>query len=83
MSASEAAKVLGVSRKTYYKWEKRGLAGMLESLCERSSGRPAVGRDPEKEALRKESRKLKKELCRQQRKQRLRSAAESDPKKKA
>ena len=40
MSVTEAAKLLGVSRKTYYKWERRGLEAMMEGLCERSSGRP-------------------------------------------
>ena len=51
VSASEAAKELGVSRKTYYKWEQRALAGMLEGLLERSSGRPRLPSDPEKEHL--------------------------------
>ena len=40
LSAAEAARKMGISRKTYYKWEQRGLAAMMESLCERSSGRP-------------------------------------------
>ena len=29
MSASQAANLLGISRKTYYKWEQRGLAALL------------------------------------------------------
>jgi transposase len=62
MSAQEAAKRLGVSRKTYYKWEKRALRGMVEALGNRASGRPAPRIDPEKEALRKKSAQLEKRL---------------------
>lgn len=40
MSACEAAKQLGVSRKTYYKWEQRGLAALLDGLCDQEPGRP-------------------------------------------
>ena len=77
MSASDAAKLLGVSRKTYYKWEKRGLEAMLQSLCERDGGRPRNGKDTEKEMLREEV-----DLLRTQRKQRLSNALKSDTKKK-
>ena len=82
LSASEAAKALGISRKTYYKWEKRGLSAMLKGLCERSCGRPARGRDEEKEHLEKEARNLKKELSGHQRKQKLRDDLRSESKKK-
>jgi transposase len=58
ITASAAAKALGVSRKTYYKWEKRALEGMLKGLCERNSGRPASNRDEEKERLRKKVQEL-------------------------
>jgi transposase len=40
MKATEAAAMLGVSRKTYYKWEKRGLAGLFAGLEEKTAGRP-------------------------------------------
>ena len=40
LSATEGAALLGVSRKTYYKWENRALEGMLTSLQERKTGRP-------------------------------------------
>lgn len=60
MSAKEAAKRLGVSRKTYYKWEKRALKGMVEALSDRASGRPAPRIDREKEALREKSQRLEK-----------------------
>jgi len=40
MTATEAAKELGVSRKTYYKWEQRGLAALMEGLEDQTAGRP-------------------------------------------
>ena len=40
MTATEAAKKPGVSRKTYYKWEQRGLAALVEGLQDQSPGRP-------------------------------------------
>ena len=39
--ASEAAKVLGISRKTYYKWEKRFVEAAVEAVGEREAGRPS------------------------------------------
>jgi len=62
MSAKEAAKRLGVSRKTYYKWEKRALKGMVEALGNRASGRRAPRIDREKEALREEKEELERKL---------------------
>ena len=40
MSAQQAASRLGVSRKTYYKWEQRGLTALLDGVCDQSPGRP-------------------------------------------
>jgi transposase len=66
LSAAEAARELGVSRKTYYKWEHRALTGMLEGLEERNGGRPAVEKDAEKEELRAKVQALERDLrCRQ------------------
>ena len=62
LSAAEAARQLGVSRKTYYKWEQRGLEAMMEGLCERSSGRPPGEPDGEKETMRLRIRELENEL---------------------
>lgn len=62
LSATEAAEQLGISRKTYYKWEERGLRGMLEALSDRAPGRPASEPEPETEALRETTRALEKEL---------------------
>jgi transposase len=51
MTAQQAAEHLGVSRKTYYKWEERGLAGLLSSLTDQASGRPCQPVDSEKQSL--------------------------------
>jgi len=40
MTASAAAAQLGVSRKTYYKWEQRGLSALLTGVSDNSAGRP-------------------------------------------
>lgn len=51
LTASEAARQLGVSRKTFYQRLQRGMAGMAEALAPRLAGRPGKARDAEKEAL--------------------------------
>lgn len=40
MTATQAAQMLEISRKTYYKWEQRGLAALLEGVEDQESGRP-------------------------------------------
>ncbi|MDY7029858.1 MAG: helix-turn-helix domain-containing protein [Spirochaetota bacterium] len=72
MTAKEAAKALGVSRKTYYQWEERGLEGMMDALLNRSSGRPKTKEDPEKEKLKKENEDLKNRLSLSQHAEELR-----------
>jgi transposase len=62
MTAKAAAALLGVSRKTYYEWEARGLGGMLENLEDQTAGRPAKTISPEEEALRAKVAKLEQEL---------------------
>jgi transposase len=49
LTATEGARLLGVSRKTYYEWESRGLAAMMQELEDRETGRPAQEVDPKKE----------------------------------
>jgi len=41
LTAAQAAERLGVSRKTYYKWEQRGLSALLDGVSDQSPGRPA------------------------------------------
>jgi transposase len=54
MSATQAAAELGVSRKTYYKWERKGLAGLLESVGDRPAGRHPQGPEPRESLLEKQ-----------------------------
>jgi transposase len=67
LSAKKAASMLNMSRKTYYKWEKRALRGMLDGLAEKQVGRPELPpEDPEKLALKAEVEQLKAENLRLQ-----------------
>lgn len=52
ITGQQAARELGISRKTYYQWEKRALMGMVNELRDEEPGRPETVVDPEKEALR-------------------------------
>jgi transposase len=63
MTATEAAKKLGVSRKTYYKWEQRGLASLLEGVQDHPPGRPEdeSGPGPREEELEKRIAELERE----------------------
>jgi transposase len=58
MSASDGAKLLGVSRKTYYQWERRALEGMMAGLEDQPPGRPQKTANPELEAMRQQIEKL-------------------------
>jgi transposase len=62
LTAKEGAKLLGVSRKTYYEWEEKSLKAMALALENRSPGRPPAPVDTEKEALRERIRELEKKL---------------------
>ena len=62
LSAQQAARQLGISRKTYYKWERRALAAMVEALGNREPGRPPLPIDPEKEALQRQTQELQAKL---------------------
>ena len=42
LTATEGAAALGISRKTYYKWENRALDAMLDGLEDRETGRPEL-----------------------------------------
>ena len=62
LTAKEGAKLLGVSRKTYYKWEEKSLKAMALALENRPAGRPPASTDEEKERLRGRIRELEKKL---------------------
>jgi transposase-like protein len=61
ITAAEAAKQLGVSRKTYYKWEQRGLVALLEGLSDQDPGRPEKPDDPVQKALENQLSQLRQE----------------------
>jgi len=62
LTAKEGAKLLGVSRKTYYEWEEKSLKAMALALENRPAGRPPVPVDEEKEGLRERVLELEKKL---------------------
>ena len=62
LTAKEGAKLLGVSRKTYYEWEEKCLKAMTLALENHAAGRPPVPIDLEKETLREQIRELEKKL---------------------
>jgi transposase len=62
ITAMKGAKLLGVSRKTYYEWEEKSLKAMAQALENHTAGRPSALIDPEKETLRAQIRELEKKL---------------------
>src|SRR5512139_1882940 len=81
VTAEAAARSLGISRKTYYKWERRALAAMVAALGTREQGRPWQPRDPEKEALRRQLTEVQAKLTVLEQTERLRQLL-SEPDKK-
>ena len=72
LTASEAARQMGVSRKTFYQRAQRGLEGMATALAPRPAGRPGNVRDTEKEALLAQMEQLQREKLELQRLLRVR-----------
>jgi len=62
ITAEEGAKQLGVSRKTYYEWERRALEAMTDALENGASGRPRTPIDTEKDRLQEEIAELQNKL---------------------
>lgn len=83
LRAQEAARQLGISRKTYYKWERRALAAMVEALGNRDRGRPLRPIDPEKEALQHQAQALQAKLDVLQQTERIRQVLAQPDKKNA
>ena len=83
LSVREAARQLSVSRKTYYKWERRALAAMIEALGDREGGRPSLPIDPDKETLRCQARELQAKLAVLEQTEEIRQRLEQSGKKKA
>lgn len=62
ITAEEGAKQLGISRKTYYEWERRALEAMTDALENGAAGRPRTLIDPEKDRLQEEIAELQNKL---------------------
>ena len=62
ITAQEAAHQLGISRQAFYKWEKRGLAALLNALADQPAGRPKGTTDPEKEQLQSRVERLERQV---------------------
>jgi hypothetical protein len=73
---------LGIFRKTYYKWERRALAAMVEALGHRERGHPPRPADPEKQALQCQTRELQARLEVLEQTARIRQSLEQPDKKK-
>lgn len=73
LTATAAARRLGISRQAYYQWEQRALRAMLRALEELPRGRPRRQRDPQGEALLQQNQQLQKQLRLYEQKDRLRA----------
>jgi transposase len=62
LTAKEGAKLLGVSRKTYYEWEEKSLKAIALALENHPTGRRPMPVDEEKEILRERIQELEKKL---------------------
>jgi len=62
ITAKEGAKLLGVSRKTYYEWEEKSFKAMALALENQAAGRRSMPVDEEKETLRERIRELEEKL---------------------
>jgi len=62
ITAEEGARRLGVSRKTYYEWERRALQAITEAMEDKAPGRPSIPQDEEKQRLQTEIAELQNKL---------------------
>jgi len=63
LTVKQAAAALGISRKTYYQWEGRGLSAMLSQLEEQAPGRPPEPVSAEALALKAKVAELEQKLA--------------------
>jgi hypothetical protein len=72
MTATDAARELGISRQQYYQWEQRALQALLSSLEDQPTGRPKSPTDPEKEKLQRRVEQLEQQVQHHEEKEKLR-----------
>jgi transposase-like protein len=61
VKAADAARQMGVSRKTFYQWRNRALSAMAAALTPRLAGRRAKSTDPQTEHLLGQNAELQRE----------------------
>jgi transposase len=76
ITASQAAKQLGISRKTYYQWEQRALSGMLDAVTQLPPGRPRKHTTPEQRKLEQKVWILQKQIDKAEESQEIRAILE-------
>jgi transposase len=74
ITATEAARQLGISRKTYYQWEARALQGLLAAVTQQPPGRPCRPDRPKERQLEQRVDQLQKALDQAQESQKIRAA---------
>jgi transposase len=62
LTARQAAARMGVSRKTFYKWEQRGLSALLDNVTDQPPGRRAHPLDERCQILEKQLSEAKQEI---------------------
>ena len=62
ITAKQGARQLGISRKSYYQWENRGLQGLLAAVEQQEPGRRPQGPTSEVQALEQRIQELEAEL---------------------
>ena len=72
ITATQAARQLGISRQQYYQWEQRALQALLGALENQPAGRPKLPTDPEKEALQRRVQQLEQQVQLYEEKEQLR-----------
>lgn len=72
MTATNAARTLGISRQQYYQWEGRALQALLSALEDQPTGRPKAPTDPQKESLQRRVQQLEQRVQAQEHKEQLR-----------
>ena len=62
ITVRNAARKLGVSRKTYYQWQERALSAVMGALEDQPTGRPSTPKDPQKQQMQKHIDSMEKEM---------------------
>ena len=73
ITALEAARQLGISRQAFYKWERRALKALIQSLEDLPAGRPATATDPEKSQLKNRVEQLERQVRLYEEREKLRT----------